>query len=124
MKQEVYDDPYDLDAWDQRHAGRCFVSILNSSQWMAITGERPPTEPPTAKHYTEMGLPWFDYYGGDAEAIAGAEKLKAIKSVAQIGREKGDAPLPGNESVEVEYTIPLRKEGSKRVREMTGGVRF
>ena len=123
MKQEVHDDPYGLDAWDQRHAGRCFVSLLNSSQWMAITGERPPTEPPTAKHYTEMGLPWFEYYGGDAEAIAGAEKFETIRSVAQIGREQGDAPLSGNESVEVEYTIPLRKAGSKRVREMTGGLR-
>ena len=120
MKQDIHDDPYGLDAWDQRHAGRCFVSIVNSSQWMAITGERPPTEPPTAKEYTEMGLPWFDYYGGDAQAIAGAEKLKAIKSVAQVGKERGRAPLPGNESVEVKYTIPLRKEGSKRVRETAG----
>ena len=96
MKQEIYDDPYGLDAWDQRHAGRCFVSIVNSSQWIAVTGERPPTEPPTAKDYTEMGLPWFDDYGGDAEAIAGAEKLKAIKSVAQAGKEQGSAPLPEN----------------------------
>ena len=120
MKQAVHDDPYGLDAWDQRHTSRCFVSIVNSGQWMAVTGERPPTEPPTAKHYTEMGLPWFDYYGGDAEAIAGAEKLETIKSVAQIGKEQGSAPLPENESVEVEHTIPLRKEGSKRVREAAG----
>ena len=120
MKQEVHDDPYGLDAWDQRHAGRCFVSIVNSGQWMAITGERPPTEPPTAKHYTETGLPWFDYYGGDAEAIAGAEKLKAIKSVAQVGKDGGSAPLPENESVEVKHTIPLRKGSSKRVREAAG----
>lgn len=120
MKQDVHDDSYGLDAWDQRHAGRCFVSIVNSSQWMAITGERPPTEPPTAKDYTDEGLPWFDYYGGDAEAIAGAEKFKTVKSVVQVGKEKGDTPLLGNESVEVEYTIPLRKEGSKQVREMIG----
>ena len=117
MKQDVHDDPYGLDAWDQRHAGRCFVSIVNSSQWMAITGERPPTEPPTAKDYTEMGLPWFHYYDGDAKAIAGAEKLGSIKSVVQVGKEQDSAPLLGNESVDVRYTIPLRKAGSKRVRE-------
>ena len=64
MKQEVYDDPYGLDAWDQRRGSRCFVSLLNTTQWMAITGERPPTEPPTAQDYTACGLPWFDYYGG------------------------------------------------------------
>ena len=120
MKQDIYDDSYGLDAWDQRHAGRCFVSIVNSSQWMAITGERPPTEPPTAKDYTAMGLPWFDYYGGDAQAIAGAEKLKTIKSVVQIGKGQGRGPLPENESVEVEHAIHLRKGSSKQVRETIG----
>ncbi len=51
MKQEIYDDPYGLDAWDQRHSSRCFVTIANSAVWTAVTGERPPTEPPTAKEY-------------------------------------------------------------------------
>ena len=57
MRQEVYQDPYGLDAWDQRHASRCFVSITNSKPWLAVTGERPPTLPPSAKEYTEAGLP-------------------------------------------------------------------
>ena len=51
MQQEIYDDPYGLDAWDQRHSSRCFVTIANSAVWTAVTGERPPTEPPTAKEY-------------------------------------------------------------------------
>ena len=25
MKQDIYDDPHGLDAWDQRHSSRCFV---------------------------------------------------------------------------------------------------
>ena len=57
MKQDIYDDPYGLDAWDQQHVSRCFVTLVNSAQWMAITGERPPTEPPTARQYTKAGLP-------------------------------------------------------------------
>ena len=57
MRQEIYDDPYGLDAWDQRHASRCFISILNSGQWRAITGERPPNRPPTAAQYAAAGLP-------------------------------------------------------------------
>jgi hypothetical protein len=68
MRQEIYDDPYGLDAWDQRHLGRCFVTIANSTAWEAISGERPPTEPPSAKLYTAAGLPWFEYYGADAKA--------------------------------------------------------
>ena len=95
MKQEVHDDPYGLDAWDQRHGSRCFVTIANSRQWMAITGECPPTEPPTAKHYTEMGLPWFDYYGGDVEAVAGAATLNGLASVARKGDEEGRNPVAG-----------------------------
>ena len=116
MKQEIYDDPYGLDAWDQRHVSRCFVTIVNSAQWMAVTGEQPPTRPPTATVYTEAGLPWFDYYGGDAEAISGAEKLSDIKSVAQISGEKGDE-LPGNETVEVNNVVKLRGNPENQVRE-------
>ena len=74
MKQDIYDDPYGLDAWDQRHGSRCFVSLLNTTQWMATTGERPPTEPPTAQSYAAGGLPWFEYYGGDLQAVDGSEK--------------------------------------------------
>ena len=120
MKQEVYDDPHGLDAWDQRHGSRCFVTIANSKQWMAITGECPPTEPLAAKHYTEMGLPWFDYYGGDVEAVAGAATLNDLASVAQMGDEKGETPLPENETAPTPYAVRLRAEGSPRVREFSG----
>ena len=117
MRQEVYDDPYGLDAWDQRHASRCFVSITNSKQWLAVTGERPPTLPPSAKEYTEAGLPWFEWYGGDAEALAGAEKLASLASVAELGKRKGEDPLPENESTSVERVRTVRRRGDTRVRE-------
>ncbi|MCZ6861984.1 MAG: hypothetical protein O7I42_17190 [Alphaproteobacteria bacterium] len=118
IHQEIYDDPYELDAWDQRHASRCLVTIANSAQWMAMTGKRPPTEPPSTKDYTDAEMPWFDYYGGDAEAVEGAEKLRALASVAAIGEQKGETPLPDNESLDVERIIALRKAGASDVREM------
>lgn len=65
MRQEIYEDDNGLDVWDQRHPVRCFVTIANSSQWMAITVEGPPIMPPTATAYTEAGLPWYDYYDAD-----------------------------------------------------------
>ncbi len=120
MKQDIYDDSYGLDAWDQRYASRCFITIVNSVQWMAITGERPPTEPPTAKQYTQAGLPWFDCYRGDAEAVAGAEKLKAVASMAQIAKEKGNM-LPENETLDVDHVIGLRNSGARPVRECPAG---
>lgn len=118
MKQEVYADPYGLDAWDQRHASRCFVTIANSTQWQAITGDHPPTEPPTAATYAEAGLPWFDYYGGDAAALEGAEKFGKLVSVAAMGKSKGETPLPENETAKPRHTISLGTRAG-RVREMT-----
>ena len=118
MRQEIYDDPYGLDAWDQRHASRCFVTIANSVQWMALTGERPPTAPPTASAYASAGLPWFDYFGGDHTALAETEKLKGIASVADMGAANGESPLPENESAEVNRVIALRRAGSNQVREL------
>lgn len=120
MKQEIYDDPYGIDAWNQDHPSRCFVTVVNSAQWMAVTGEPPPTRPPTARQYTEAGLPWFDYYGGDAEVITGAEKLSGIKSVAQIAGEMGDE-LPGNETVEVSNVVTVRGTRANQVREYVDG---
>jgi hypothetical protein len=116
MTQEIYDDPHGLDAWDQRHAGRCFVTIANSLTWHAITGERPPTAPPSAKSYSAAGLPWFSYYAGDATALDGAEKLAGLKSVAALAKEKGASPLPENEPVTGERVLPIGRP--KPVREM------
>ena len=116
MKQEIYDDPHGLDAWDQRHASRCFVTIVSSAQWMAVTGERPPTSPPTARSYTEAGLPWFDYYGGDAAALDGAEKFKALASVAKIAGQKGN-PIPDNEPIGEQNVIKVVNGGARQVRE-------
>jgi hypothetical protein len=119
MRQEIYDDSFGLDAWDQRNSSRCFVTIANSAVWTGVTGESIPTKSPTAKDYTNRGLPWFDYYGGGAKAVDGAEKLAKLASVAAMGKQKGETPLPENDSVDVERIIALRKIGSDQVREMT-----
>ena len=87
MRQEVYKDRFGLDAWDQDHGSRCFVTMANSAQWMAITGERPPTRPPTARQYAEAGLPWFLYYDADREVLAGTEPLAGLTSLAETERE-------------------------------------
>jgi hypothetical protein len=109
MKQEIYEDPYDFTDWDQEHGSRCFTHISNSLVWRAITGQSPPTVPPTAAEYDRAGLPWFDYYAADATALEGSDALKKLKSVIQLAEEKKDAPLPENESVKPERVIHLRK---------------
>ena len=114
MKQEIYDDPHSLEVWDTRASGRCFVHIANSLAWRAVTGEKPPTTPLTSREYSDAGMPWFDYYGGDANALEGAEKLAGLKAVKGMGEEKGEHPLPENETVEDQLVIKLGGESDGR----------
>jgi len=118
MKQEIYGDRFDFEDWDTEHSSRCFVHIANSLVWRAITGQQPPTVPPTSKEYTAAGLPWFQYYDDSAAALDGASILQKLKSVMHLAKEKRDVPLPENEPVVVDEIVRLRKELSKdQVRE-------
>ena len=98
MRQEIYEDPFDLNDWDMENKSRCFVHIANSLIWRTITSQMPPTAPFTAKEYKQYNLPWFDYYSDNSTAVKGSEKLNGLKSVVQMGEKKGDVPLPENES--------------------------
>ena len=119
MRQEIYDDPYDLADWDLRHRSRCFVHLANSMTWRAVTGTEPPTKPPTAKEYSDEELPWFDYYA-DTPAVDGGGALgESFKSVAQVSAEKGDALFSEEKSVVptvVRGVGPAQRSGG-RVRE-------
>ncbi len=108
MKQEIYEDPYDISDWDIAHGARCFVHISNSLVWRQVTGENPPTAPITASEYEKYELPWFRWYNDTIEALPGCEKLKNLKSVVALGKEKGDIPLPENQSVYPKWIVSLR----------------
>jgi hypothetical protein len=118
MRQHIYDDAHGLDAWDQAHGSRCFVAIANSLCWRAITGEAPPSLPPTARDYAKAKLPWFDYYA-DAPAVEGAGVLANLLSVVGMGKKKGETPLPENDSADASVVVPLGpgKPGPRPVRE-------
>ena len=99
MRQEIYEDPHGFEVWDESVRSRCFVHILNSVQFLGATGGEPPHEPVSAQDYSEAGLPWFEYYGGDLEALAGAAKLAGLDSVAAKSLKVGDGVVAGNEPV-------------------------
>jgi hypothetical protein len=108
MRQEIYEDESRIDEWDQQHFSRCFVHLANSLVWRAITGEEPPTVPPTAEEYTRAGLPWFEYYAEGRPVVSGTPALAGMKGVAAIGAEKGERPLPENTSVTPDNVVVLR----------------
>jgi len=111
MRQEIYEDRFSWEDWDRSISSRCFVHLVNSLVWRAVTGKNPPTTPPSSKEYKRAGLPWFDYYDDRQTALDGTAVLEALKSVAEMGAEKGDVPLPENESVEVDR---VRHVGQKK----------
>jgi hypothetical protein len=90
MKQPIYKDPYGIEAWDQSVSSRCFAILANADEWTAITGQRPPTLPPTAKDYAAVGLPWFDYYAADQQTRPGSLPLTLVASVQTKADEKGE----------------------------------
>ena len=95
MRQEIYEDEHGIDAWDTSICSRCFVHIVNSVDFFKNTGCEPPSEPTTAQDYTNAGLPWFDYYGGDLKALEGAKELAELDSVASVKLKKGEGIPPG-----------------------------
>jgi hypothetical protein len=107
MRQQIYSDTYGIEEWDQEHTSRCFVHLANSLAWRQITGSAPPTKPPTARRYTQAGLPWFDYYA-DAPALKGAEALAGLQSVAELAEAKGVQLLPENDPCRPGNVVRLR----------------
>jgi len=77
---------------------------------LKITGHAPPTEPPTAKQYSDKGMPWFEYYAADKKVLQGAKTLAGMDSVAAKLVKFGKKGLKGNEPVSPTRVVSL---GSK-----------
>ena len=117
MRQEVYSDDYGFSAWVQDVRSRCFVHLLNSGQYRTVTGFAPPYEPPTAADYTEAGLPWFEYFDADLEALEGATRLDRLDSVGARRVKERKPPLDGGENVEPKPAQIKRLRKSQVVRD-------
>lgn len=112
MRQEIYESEFDFDVWDPDISSRCFVHVLNSTQWTEMTGQVMPTEPVTASDYTAAGLPWFDYFDESRAVRAGSPELAKLDSVASLGIKKGEAPLPENDPVQPVEIVPIRRSNA------------
>ena len=113
MHQEIYEDPHKFDAWDLRQTERCFVTLANAEQWIDHTGEEPPLSPIGANEYTDAGLPWFKFYGGDQKAIEGAKKLGKIKSIKEIEPKSGTNFWTDSSSIENPKVVQLGRREVK-----------
>lgn len=107
MRQEIYPDLFNLDDWDVAAADRVFITLVHAKDWMQITGEAALDMPPTAKDYTNAGLPWFDYYGKDQSVLPGGEKLAKVKSVGSIFKTLTGANFPNSGDISTGKPIAL-----------------
>lgn len=107
MRQKIYEDEYGIRTWDMSAQSRCFVHILNSTQYWAVTHSRPPSPPPSAHDYSNAGLPWFEYYDSDLQALEGAEKLSGLDSIAVKNLKQGKGVLDDNDSAQPEKIVKL-----------------
>lgn len=101
MTQQIYEDTYGLQSWSHQNKTRTFVHLANSFAWQAITGQAPPSTPCTAAEYTRRGLPWFEHYVDHMPIASGGRNLAALKTVMQLGFQKGLNVLVDNEPVAV-----------------------
>lgn len=119
IRQRIYADHRPLDDYDTSRTLRVFVTILDAVAWRHVTGEPPPTQPPTAKEYAEAGIPWFDLYDSDVAAVPGVPALAAMEPVS-LARMLGCT----EEELEMEPHVVLdllRRRHVKAVRGWDGG---
>jgi hypothetical protein len=120
MRQQVFEDKYGLDVWDRDTKRRVYVHLANSLAWRAITKMEPPNTPFTPADYKRYNFPWFDYYRDDRKALAATMKMAGVKSILQLGYQKGlSGVIPDNTSVEVPKNqvkdlSPIKKKGEVR----------
>lgn len=93
MRQEVYADDHGIDTWERAPARTVRVELVDALAFEALTGIAVPGPPVDATTYTSHGLPWFDLLAPTKQDIAAAEKLAAIRSIADLER-RTEEPLP------------------------------
>lgn len=121
MKQDVYKDPFGIECFDQSARARCYVHLLNSQDWKAVTGENPPPTPINEKVYTTAGYPWFDYYDEDLSSIKGSAVLNGLKSVGKLLKSKESRQIDDDEDDELEEHRRIIKLGPKDRRKVREG---
>jgi hypothetical protein len=92
MQQKIYPDEYGWDTWDTTSSRSVVVHIVNSVEYRALTGRRPPATPIDARTYTEHGLPWFALYDERQGDVPASPRLSKVRSVGELDAAH-DEPL-------------------------------
>jgi len=89
ISQKIYPDPHGIEVWDQSRDVRCAIHIVNSLEYLEITGEDPPPTPINPRAYTERGYPWFDFWEEHKSDVSPPDALANVTTIAERERETG-----------------------------------
>jgi hypothetical protein len=89
MTQRLYPDRHGVESWDRDRRGGATVYLVNSADYLAVTGDQPPPTPVDARAYAEAGLPWFALYDEERGDVSAAERLADARTVEERDRERG-----------------------------------
>merc|ERR1719230_1001549 len=97
ISQKLYADPRSRRWYDTERASRCFVHVVNSRDWQAVTGRPMPRTPVSAQSYTDAGLPWFQLYDEAKCQVAPCKALASVQSISAIDAANGQLALEPDE---------------------------
>jgi hypothetical protein len=88
IEQKVYPDPYGVRTWDGSSSTQISIALVNSEDFISISGEAPPPSPISAQDYNRLGFPWFKLYDDELATVKASSVLKKVKTL-----ELGDKPM-------------------------------
>lgn len=113
MEQKIYPDSHGVETWDQASCTQVLIHIVNSEQYLSITGREPPPSPVSAQLYTNMNLPWFQLYDEDRSDVPPSERLKTVKALKERESERGSGEAE-SESLKIDPSNIIHLKSKKK----------
>lgn len=82
--QEIYADEFAPSDWQPTPMARVWIHPVSIAGWCEWTGELAPATPVDTDLYARAGLPWFDWFDDEHEALAETEVFARLKSYAEL----------------------------------------
>jgi tetratricopeptide (TPR) repeat protein len=101
ITQEIVEDTYGADSWDENNRGAIVIHIVNSLVYQEITGNQPPSTPITPEAYAKCKIPWFDAYDETAVGLSPGKPFQHLKSIGSLEKAKGIASEREHKSIAI-----------------------
>ena len=89
IKQQIIEDSYGAESWDEALFGDVVIHIVNSKVYQRITGLPTPPCPITADSYQRFKIPWYSDYDENVKAVGPVGVFKRILSIGTIDKNRG-----------------------------------